>query len=110
FEFALRFGLPIRPVVQPPVEWLRKTNVHRAVRTMQGNVDETADIGTGKTPEEVRRARAIPPTLHDLNPITRSAYAIWEHCGGDAERIVASLYLARPDHFDQAFTAEATAR
>src|SRR5437763_17165811 len=32
FAFAQRFGLPVRPVVQPPPAWLRATNVHKAVR------------------------------------------------------------------------------
>jgi len=36
FEFAKQFGLPIRPVVQPPADWLRATSVYQALQNEQG--------------------------------------------------------------------------
>ena len=107
FEFAQRFGLPIRPVVQPPLNWLRGTNVFQAVRGMRYYAD--AYDADGKSADEARPDRAKPPTLLDINPVTRATYAIWERCGGDTDRMVASLYATRPDLFQPAFTGEGTA-
>src|SRR5262245_42761765 len=34
FEFAKEFGLPIRPVVQPPADWFKTTKVHEVLEMM----------------------------------------------------------------------------
>src|SRR5437899_7819055 len=39
FEFAKQYGLPIRPVVQPPLEWLRASEVYETLRYLEDGDD-----------------------------------------------------------------------
>src|SRR5205085_2429585 len=42
-------------------------------------------------------------------PFTRAAYSVWEECGGNADRIVAAIHLARPELFEEVFTGDGIA-
>lgn len=105
FEFAVRYGLPIRAVVRPPADWLRATSVHRAVNAMRPKDDDTVPIG----PDGSSAHDAVPPTLHDATPVKRAAYDLWRECRGDVERIVERLYLESPELFEEAFVGEGVA-
>lgn len=105
FEFAVQYGLLIRPVVRPPVDWLHATKVYQSVQAMRRPDDDTAHLGPGSA----SRSRDVPPTLHDATPVSRAAYEIWADCHGDVDRIVDQLYLEQPELFREAFTAEGTA-
>src|SRR6202022_3686045 len=80
FEFARQYGLPIRPVVQPPAGWLRATKVYQSVYAMRPADDDTDAIGPDSATEG--RGDNIPPTLHDSTPVNRAAYEIWTECRG----------------------------
>ena len=49
FEFAKEFRLPIRPVVRPPIEWLRSTNIYRMLSQMNLESEETLEVGSPRT-------------------------------------------------------------
>jgi leucyl-tRNA synthetase len=90
FEFAKQFKLPIRPVVQPPAEWLRSTSIYQAVHAAaEGKQVQTLPQGQADI------VRLIAPYL--IQP------------GRSLEKIIEELYLKHPEAFDEAFTGEGTA-
>jgi leucyl-tRNA synthetase len=105
FEFAKQYGLPIRPVVLPPREWLHGTHVYEEVKAMRPKAHDTINLESGLPDED----EGSPPTLHEDTLAARAAYGAWKACGGDPERIVDRLYRDEPDLFAEAFTGEGVA-
>jgi leucyl-tRNA synthetase len=106
FEFAQQFKLPIRPVVLPPLEWLKATNVCRAVQQMNQGLDASFEEGPGEGSKPGERVSTIPPDdARILGPASRA----WEKLGGDLQKVLEYLYLNHLEFFHDSFTGDGVA-
>jgi leucyl-tRNA synthetase len=105
FAFAKQFELPIRTVVQPPVEWLCATRVYQVVQKMAQGLDDGLDFGPSAESAAVRdTSLTIPP---DEVEIMQAAAEVGGE--GTAEEVTAALYERQPELFDEGFTGDGVA-
>jgi leucyl-tRNA synthetase len=105
FEFAKQFKLPIRPVVRPPMEWLRATRVYAAIRELEKQMDGSFEVGG-----EPAAGGAVPQTLPpQVAAILRQARRVWDHLDGNADGVVLWFYREHADQLDEAFSGEGVA-
>lgn len=100
FAFARQFGLPIRPVVLPPRDWLRATSIYEAVRSQRrASGQEPAPAEPGEQPRTLspQAARIIGKIFH----LTMQ--------GKNDDDIAEQLYRNHCEAFDEAFTGDGVA-
>jgi leucyl-tRNA synthetase len=97
FEFAKQFGLPIRPVVMPPREWLEKTSVFGVLQELT------------KDPEPHKRS-PMAPTLSDREmAILKAIEDIWTANNRDSYATIEHLYRQHVFLFEEAYCGEGIA-
>jgi leucyl-tRNA synthetase len=104
FEFARQFKLPVRPVVVPPIEWLRATPVYQFLEQHRRELDPEFELGSKPS------AATMPPTLtmEEMN-LFYKAVAVWESCAKNLDQVTGRLYLDDVMLFPEVFTGEGTA-
>src|SRR5262249_33674255 len=104
-EFAQKFGLPIRTVVRPPMEWLHSSNVYPVLEDMQRGLDQSFQVGDEERPPE-----ETPPTLRlQITRIMSQASQVGEVRTGDLERIVVAAHERSPISFKEPLVGDGTA-
>jgi leucyl-tRNA synthetase len=102
FAFAKQFRLPIRPVVLPPREWLKKTRVYDILR-------DAAEAETSAG-ELIPSSRADVQTLNVYNTrVLTAAAKLWDKLDQEPEIVAELLYRNHPSLFTECFTDEGTA-
>jgi leucyl-tRNA synthetase len=95
FEFALQFKLPIRPVVMPPADWFKASEIWQI---LQIYLEKQA-------PAELR-----PRTLSENEmDVLNKAMELWDQAGHNLGMLIAQVYAQRADLFPEAFTGNGTA-
>jgi leucyl-tRNA synthetase len=110
FEFAREFRLPIRPVVRPPLEWLRNTKVYCTLSRINIDREETLEVGQPRKDRLAEVEAVLPATLPPGEAaIVRSAILAWGRAGGDPDKVVEVLYKETPECFEESFTGDGVA-
>lgn len=105
FEFAQQFRLPIRVVVKPPADWLRSSNVHKAVAKVKPELDKSH----GFVPRKTESKGNLSSTTVEVTPINTRANEAWKQLKGDLDKVVEHLYLTHVELFEESFTGDGTA-
>jgi leucyl-tRNA synthetase len=105
FEFALQFGLPIRPVVLPPEAWFKDSKVYHLAEENLASMDARFEIGPAQ-----RAASAQPATLDmkDMG-ILNKIMALWDQADGNLLKAITLLYTSHAELFAEAFTGDGSA-
>jgi leucyl-tRNA synthetase len=97
FEFAVQFGLPIRPVVVPPRDWFEQTELFHVVRKL------TRDRPRGAAAQQAE-------TLSDREmAILKALEPLWTGRDEDLPVIVQRLYRTHAGLFGEAYCGEGAA-
>ncbi|UCG31643.1 MAG: leucine--tRNA ligase, partial [Phycisphaerales bacterium] len=96
FEFAKKYGLPVKAVVEPPVRWMRN-------QVVKLGLDFPYARATGR--EDI--ADSLEETLKDF---TQAARSDSQHADQSyIEQVISPVYREHPDLFFEAFVEEGVA-
>jgi leucyl-tRNA synthetase len=109
FEFALQFGLPIQPVVEPPLEWLRRTNVYRVIARKELAQDTDFELGASAQDAADAHPGSLQATIPAQDLTILRLAATGPTVPSDPDQMVLVLYRTHNRLFSEAFTGDGTA-
>lgn len=109
FEFAKQFRLPIRPVVMPPMDWLRESNVYSVLCDMNRRPGEFSDFEMGEERSKSKGIQFEKTIPIDVTKVVSASVRLWEQCGGNLDQVVSELYRRHVEVFKESFTGEGVA-
>lgn len=99
FEFALRFKLPIRPVVLPTKRWLEESKVFKILKKMGVDPRFTAD--------KLSQPESNAETLNRLEvEVLSKSVRYWDLSGQDVYKVIEYLYRNHAETFPECFADE----